>query len=122
MGTLRVSAEQFRRQLAKLLNRAGYGGEEVIVERYGTPVAVLIPYQTYQNLPKATAEPIKSGSKSEYAPFEQVPALAQEIEEARKQAGLAYETLAARLQAERLAVLREKYPDYAAQYLPPESA
>ncbi len=48
MQAYRVSAEQFRRQLADVLNRVSYGGDKVIVERYGSPQAVLIPYGTYQ--------------------------------------------------------------------------
>lgn len=123
MDTIHVSAEQLRRQLADLLNRVGYGKERVIVERYGAPVAVLLPYKTYQNLPEVASKSEEPNPPAnELAPFEQAPALAQEIETARKEAGLTYETLAERLQTERLKTLREKYPDFAARYDTTQSA
>lgn len=48
MNEIRISAEQFRRELTELLSQAGYGGATVVVERHGTPLAALIPYQEYQ--------------------------------------------------------------------------
>ncbi len=107
MGTLRVGAEQFRRELTELLNRVGYGGDEVIVERNGRPIAVLRPYARRE---EATAAPQEA--------VEQVPVLAAQIEAGREEAGLAYEALARQLQAERLRTLREKYPDFAAEFAP----
>jgi prevent-host-death family protein len=50
METIRIGAEQFRRELADLLARVAYGGEQVIVERHGTPQAVLISYTLYNEL------------------------------------------------------------------------
>lgn len=47
MNEVRVSAEQFRRDLTELLSQAGYGGATVVIERHGTPLAALIPYQEY---------------------------------------------------------------------------
>ena len=47
MELLRVGAEEFRRKLSDLLNRVGYGKDRVIVERHGSPVAVLVPYEVY---------------------------------------------------------------------------
>ena len=52
----------------------------------------------------------------QYLPVEEVARLAQEIESARIDAGISYETLAEGLRAERLNTLREKYPDYAARH------
>lgn len=53
MNEIRISAEQFRRELTELLSQAGYGGASVVIERHGTPLAALIPYQEYQ---KQTAD------------------------------------------------------------------
>lgn len=104
MTTIRVGAEQFRRQLTDLLNRAGYGGDEIIVERNGRPIAVLKPYQ--------------EAEAGEYfaARVEQAPILAAQIEEARQAAGISYEDLARQLQAERLRTLQEKYAGFAAEF------
>ncbi len=53
MTKIRIGAEQFRRQLTDLLNRTSYGQEHIIVERHGTPLAVLIPYELYEALAAA---------------------------------------------------------------------
>ncbi|MFN8485285.1 MAG: type II toxin-antitoxin system prevent-host-death family antitoxin [Anaerolineae bacterium] len=111
MGTLRIGAEQFRRELTELLNRVGYGGDEVIVERNGRPIAVLKPYA---NREEAIASPEDA--------VEQVPVLAAQIAAAREEAGIAYEDLARQLQAERLRTLREKYPDFTAEFAPDEAS
>lgn len=50
MQTHRIGAEQFRRQLADLLNQVSYRGDQVIVERHGSPQAVLIPYPLYERV------------------------------------------------------------------------
>ena len=105
METLRVGAEQFRRQLTDFLNRVGYAGDEVIVERNGRPIAILKPYAASEAAPPQPPNNI-----------EHVPALASELEAAREAAGIAYEELAGQLQAERLRTLREKYPDFAAEF------
>lgn len=97
METVRVGAEQLRRQLTDLLNRVGYGGEQIVIERNGRPIAVLSPYKARQ---------------ADWNEVEQAPALAQELEAARLTAGVSYEVLAEQLQAERLRTLREKYPDF----------
>lgn len=60
MKEIRVNAEQFRRDLTELLSQAGYGGATVVVERHGTPLAALIPYEEYQ----------KRSTTQEYAPGE----------------------------------------------------
>ena len=105
MATLKVGAEQFRRQLTDLLNRVGYGGDEVIVERNGRPIAVLKPYEPTYTAPERAQNDV-----------EQVPMLVAQLEAAREAAGIAYEDLAQQLQAERLRTLREKYPDFAAEF------
>ncbi len=106
MGTLRVGAEQFRRELTELLSRVGYGGDEVIVERNGRPIAVLKPY--------AGREEIAASQDA----VEQAPGLAAQIERAREAAGISYEELAQQLQAERMRTMREKYPDFTAAFAP----
>lgn len=106
METIRVGAEQLRRQLTDLLNRVGYGGDEVIVERNGRPLVVLKPY----------ADRDQTGGQPSNQ-VERTPALANELENARLTAGISYEELERALRLERLRTLREKYPDYAAQFV-----
>ena len=86
IGVLTVGAEQFRRQLSDLLNRVGYGGDEVIVERNGRPIAVLKPYE------RAHAAPERTQNDAE-----QVPILAAQLEAAREGAGIPYEQPARQL-------------------------
>lgn len=105
MTTQVVGAEQLRRQLTDLLNRVGYGGDEVIVERHGRPIAVLRPYSGYREVTEPTL-----------TVAEQVPALAALLETARETAGVTYEELARQLHEERLRTLREKYPHFAAEF------
>ncbi|MCB0188999.1 MAG: type II toxin-antitoxin system Phd/YefM family antitoxin, partial [Caldilineaceae bacterium] len=50
MAELHIGAEQFRRQLTDLLNRTSYGQDHVIIERHGTALAALIPYELYEAL------------------------------------------------------------------------
>lgn len=40
---LSVSATEARRDFTELLNKAGYGGEVVLIERHQRPVAALVP-------------------------------------------------------------------------------
>ena len=114
MKVLQVSTEQLRRQLSELLNQVSYNDVQIVIERYGKPVAVLLPYP---RLAAATDRPQET-----LAPSEQVPQLAGQIEKAVKEAGIAYDHLAAGLQAERLKTLRDKYPDFAERYVPAEAA
>jgi len=55
MQTIRVGAEQFRRDLAHLLSRVSYSEDRVIVDRHGAPQAVLIPYTLYKKNKKNLA-------------------------------------------------------------------
>lgn len=55
MSEIRVGAEQFRRQLTDWLSRAGYGADHIIIERHGSPVAVLVPFHFYEQA--TTQEP-----------------------------------------------------------------
>ncbi|HEY90126.1 MAG TPA: type II toxin-antitoxin system Phd/YefM family antitoxin [Thermoflexia bacterium] len=46
----RIGARDARAQFADLLGRIGYGGEIVVVERFGKPMAAMIPPDLYQRL------------------------------------------------------------------------
>jgi prevent-host-death family protein len=48
MSEIRIGAEQFRRQLTDWLSRVGYGADHVIIERHGSPVAALVPFDFYE--------------------------------------------------------------------------
>ena len=48
MNEIRIGAEQFRRQLTDWLSRVGYGADHVIIERHGSPVAALVPFDFYE--------------------------------------------------------------------------
>jgi prevent-host-death family protein len=46
----RISAREARSKFADLMGSVRYGGEEVIVERSGRPVAAVIPVEMYERL------------------------------------------------------------------------
>jgi len=48
--TKRISAKEARTRFADLVGSVHYGGEEVIVERSGRPVAAVIPVEMYERL------------------------------------------------------------------------
>lgn len=45
-----LGAREARSQFADLLGRVHYGGETIIVERSGKPMAAMIPIELYQSL------------------------------------------------------------------------
>jgi prevent-host-death family protein len=47
---LKYGAREARSKFAEVLGRVGYGGEVVIVERSGKPVAVVVPVDMYATL------------------------------------------------------------------------
>jgi prevent-host-death family protein len=47
---VRMGAREARNNFADLLGRVGYGGQTVIVERSGKPMAALIPAEAYELL------------------------------------------------------------------------
>jgi len=47
---VRIGAREARNNFADLLGRVGYGGQTVIVERSGKPMAAIIPAEDYQRL------------------------------------------------------------------------
>ena len=48
--TKRISAKEARDRFADLVGSVHYGGEEVIVERSGRPMAAVIPVEMYEKL------------------------------------------------------------------------
>jgi len=107
MDILRVGAEEFRRKLSDLLNRVGYGKDRVIVERHGTPVAVLVPYAVYQAFEKFM------DSRGElHLPEGSLEAIASQFRAEMDYANVTYDDLSAGLREERLRTLREYYPEY----------
>ena len=44
-----ISAVDTRRRLGALLEDVARNGAEYVVERHGTPIAAIIPIQTYEN-------------------------------------------------------------------------
>ncbi len=50
MSETYIGAREARSQFADLLGRVRYGGDEVIVERFGKPMAAMIPPKLYRNL------------------------------------------------------------------------
>jgi prevent-host-death family protein len=50
MMARRVSAREARNRFADLMGSVRYGGEEIIVERSGRPVAAVIPVEVYEKL------------------------------------------------------------------------
>ncbi len=47
---MRIGSREARERFADLLGRVGYGGDTVIVERSGKPLAVLVPIAQYEAL------------------------------------------------------------------------
>ena len=47
---IRVSAREARNKFADIMGSVRYGGEEIIVERSGRPMAALIPVETYERM------------------------------------------------------------------------
>ena len=47
---LQIGAKNARANFAELLGRVGFGREEIVIERSGKPMAVLIPMEVYEQL------------------------------------------------------------------------
>ncbi len=54
-----MSSREARNRFADLMGMVHYGGEEVIVERSGRPVAAVIPLDTYERMVKQRREHFK---------------------------------------------------------------
>jgi prevent-host-death family protein len=50
-----VAADDARVALGELINRAGYGGERIIITRHGKPLAVLVGMADLDRLEKSAA-------------------------------------------------------------------
>ncbi len=48
--TISIAAGDARQKFAELLGRVGFGGDVVIVERSGKPLAALIPIEFYEQM------------------------------------------------------------------------
>lgn len=75
MAELRIGAEQFRRQLTDLLNRTCYGQDHIIIERHGTPLAAVIPFDLYEALMAANI-PEKLAKRKQTEQIEEISDLA----------------------------------------------
>jgi prevent-host-death family protein len=53
--TRRIGTVKARQSFSQLIGEAGFGGEHVIIERRGTPMAVLIGVDEYEELLAARA-------------------------------------------------------------------
>lgn len=52
---LRVGTVEARRSFSRLIGEAGFKGEHIVIERSGTPMAVLIGFDEYERLIAARA-------------------------------------------------------------------
>lgn len=48
--TMQIGAKNARAKFAELLGRVGFGREEIVIERSGKPMAVLIPMDVYERM------------------------------------------------------------------------
>jgi len=48
--TIQIGAKDARAKFAELLGRVGFGREEIVIERSGKPMAVLIPMDVYKQM------------------------------------------------------------------------
>lgn len=109
MTETHIGAEQFRRQLTDLLNRVSYGGEHLIIERHGTALAAVIPFQIYESVlaadlgNQATAIGTNNSSPEE---------LAAEIEAILQSNALVYPQPTEQLLSKEAPVLREQAQAY----------
>lgn len=57
----RMGSRQARQSFSNLLGRVHYGGEEVIVERAGKPMAAVIPVDVYERMVTERNAPARKG-------------------------------------------------------------
>ena len=60
----RMSSEQARTEWRRLLDLAGQGGVDIVIERHGKAPAAVISYETYQALQPALTE-IRAGASAQ---------------------------------------------------------
>jgi len=61
-----LSVVEARRQFADLLGRVAYGREEIVIERAGRPMAVLINLEEYRHLKTLAAERRESERRTRF--------------------------------------------------------
>lgn len=109
MTEIRIGAEQFRRQLTDLLNRVSYGSEHIVVERHGTALAALIPFELYEALLAADIpQKLAGGLETESSMAD----LAAEIEAALQSSTSSDKSSGDEAQAEQPLMLREQATSY----------
>ncbi len=64
MSAQRIGAHEAKSQLSEYLNRVRYGGERVVIERHGKPVAVLIGVEELARIEKRSGGP--AGKEARY--------------------------------------------------------
>ncbi len=91
-----IKATELQRASGKILKRAAIGGEHLVVERDGYPVAVMMSYQEYEQLMQERAAAVHR---------DLVIALGQEAE----RQGLTEEQLMAELEESKRTVFEKRY-------------
>jgi prevent-host-death family protein len=86
----RVSAVEARKRLGEILEGVHYRGDEVIIERAGKPMAVVIPAERYEAMEKFRERLFelieKNWERNKDVPYEEVEReVRQAVEEARGQ-------------------------------------
>jgi prevent-host-death family protein len=86
----RLSAVEARKKLGEILDSVYYRGDEVVIERAGKPLAVVVPaklYEQHQRNQQQAAETLMAISKRLYERNKEVPrqVLEVEIDEAIKE-------------------------------------
>ena len=84
----RISAVEARKRLGEILESVYYRGDEVIIERAGKPMAVVIPAKLYESLEQSREQLFslieRNWERNKDAPFDEVEREVQEaIQEAR---------------------------------------
>jgi prevent-host-death family protein len=86
----RISAVEARKRLGEILESVYYRGDEVIIERAGKPMAVVIPAERYEAMEKSRERFFdlieKNWERNKDVPYEEVEREVQQaIEEVRGQ-------------------------------------
>ena len=86
----KVSAVEARKRLGELLEGVYYRGDEVVIERAGKPMAVVIPAERYETMERSRerlSELIeKNWERNKDVPYEEIEReVAQAIREVREQ-------------------------------------
>ena len=55
---LEIPVTEARAQFAELVNRVGYGGEEIVLTRHGKPLVALVPAKNLRNQQNPASEQV----------------------------------------------------------------